>query len=252
MSASTLLLVFLEGLLAFISPCILPMLPVYLIYLSGKSTESAATAPDIPLNPASSPSGGESSERSAKPGTRRLFFNTLFFVLGFTLVFLLLGATSTAIGQVLSSHRDILEKVSGAVIILLGIHMTGLIRIPFLNREHRFSFSGRTGGLLSSFLLGIAFSIGWSPCLGPFLGSALLLSSQSATLWEGISLLFVFSLGISVPFLLTSLLFEELTSVFSWFKKHMQVIKIISGSLLILLGLLMLFGWFGYYSRLFT
>ena len=242
MSGAKLILVFLEGLLAFLSPCILPMLPVYFLYLSGESTaETDAEAT-------------QSKEPGVKRKTRpkHLVINTLFFILGFTIVFLMLGATSTVIGQALVRHRSILEKISGAVIILLGIHMTGLIKIPFLNQDHRLNFGKRTAGMLSSLLLGIAFSFGWSPCLGPFLGSALLLSGQSSTLWEGISLLLVFSFGLGIPFLLASILFAELTSLFAWFKKHMQIIKIVSGSLLVLLGVMMLLGWFGYYARLFT
>jgi len=241
-SGAKLILVFLEGLLAFLSPCILPMLPVYFLYLSGESTaETDAEAT-------------QSKEPGVKRKTRpkHLVINTLFFILGFTIVFLMLGATSTVIGQALVRHRSILEKISGAVIILLGIHMTGLIKIPFLNQDHRLNFGKRTAGMLSSLLLGIAFSFGWSPCLGPFLGSALLLSGQSSTLWEGISLLLVFSFGLGIPFLLASILFAELTSLFAWFKKHMQIIKIVSGSLLVLLGVMMLLGWFGYYARLFT
>ncbi len=237
MNAGAFVLVFLEGLLAFISPCILPMLPVYFLYLSGKST-------DEPLES----SAGKETVRTKKG---KLVVNTVFFVLGFTIVFLMLGATSTAIGQTLTSHKVILEKIAGAVIILLGIHMTGLIKIPFLNQDHRMNPLRRKASLLSSLMLGVAFSLGWSPCLGPFLGSALLLSGQSSTLLEGMILLLVFSLGLAIPFLLASILFEELTVVFVWIKKHMNLIKIISGSLLIVLGLLMLFGWFGYYARLF-
>jgi cytochrome c-type biogenesis protein len=237
MNAGALLLVFLEGLLAFVSPCILPMLPVYFLYLSGESTSELDTL------------AGENKKVQFRKG--KLVVNTIFFIIGFTIVFLMLGATSTAIGQTLSNHRTLLERVSGAVIILLGIHMTGLIRIPFLNRDHRLNTYRRKSSLLSSFLLGVAFSLGWSPCLGPFLGSALLLSGQSSTLLEGMILLFVFSMGLAIPFLLAGMLFEELTVVFVWIKKHMNLIKIVSGSLLIILGLLMLLGWFGYYARLF-
>lgn len=241
MSGSTVILVFLEGLLAFVSPCILPMLPVYFLYLSGESAAESTGTMDMKY---------QASQK--QPRRRRLVLNTLFFILGFTIVFLVLGATSTVIGQALSSHRAILEKVSGAVIILLGIHMTGLIKIRFLNQDHRLDFGERKVSLLSSLFLGIAFSFGWSPCLGPFLGSALLLSGQSSTILQGMALLLVFSLGLAMPFLLASFLFEELTAVFVWFKKHMRFVKIVSGSLLIILGLLMLLGWFGYYARLFT
>lgn len=241
-------LVFLEGLLAFISPCILPMLPVYLLYLSGKSTEAAG-------NEAFQPVPGDASAVSGAVKTKRdkvLIIHTLFFSLGFTLVFVLLGATSTAIGQLLQGHRELLERISGVIIIVLGIHMTGLVRIPFLNGEHRLPFPERLGGRLSAFFLGIAFSLGWSPCLGPFLGSALLLSSQAATLLQGTLLLLIFSLGLTVPFLLTSFLFRELTGVFTWFKRHMKAVKIVSGGLLVVIGFVMLLGWFGYYARIFT
>jgi cytochrome c-type biogenesis protein len=224
------------------------MLPVYLLYLSGKSLETPKSGE--PVN--------ASDNKTETPAARKVsadkvpIINTLFFSLGFTLVFVLLGATSTALGQLLQGHRDLLERISGVIIILLGIHMTGLIRIPFLNGEHRLPFPERLGGRISAFLLGIAFSLGWSPCLGPFLGSALLLSSQAATLLQGTLLLLIFSLGLTIPFLLTSLLFRELTGVFSWFKRHMKAVKIVSGLLLVAMGLLMLIGWFGYYARIFT
>lgn len=235
MTLTKTLLVFIEGLLAFISPCILPMLPVYLLYLSGTGSEVMAT-----------------KSESEKGGRRRLFLNALFFVIGFTLVFILLGMTSTSIGQLLSGHRVILEKVSGAIILLFGIHLTGIIQIPWLNQEHRIPVLTKGSREIRSLLLGIAFSLGWTPCLGPFLGSALLLSGQANTLWEGVLLLLVFSLGIAIPFLLTSLLFEELTGLFTWFKKHLRAIRILSGVLLIVMGFLMLLGWFGYYANLFS
>ncbi len=235
MTLTKTLLVFIEGLLAFISPCILPMLPVYLLYLSGTGSEVMAA-----------------KSESDKGGRRRLFLNALFFVIGFTLVFILLGMTSTSIGQLLSGHRVILEKVSGAIILLFGIHLTGIIQIPWLNQEHRIPVLAKGSREIRSLFLGIAFSLGWTPCLGPFLGSALLLSGQANTLWEGVLLLLVFSLGIAIPFLLTSLLFEELTGLFTWFKKHLRAIRILSGVLLIVMGFLMLLGWFGYYANLFS
>ena len=252
MNWANIFLVFLEGFLAFVSPCILPMLPVYFLYLSGESTSESDGLPAAAGDGLSGTGGLTGKTPARPPRRRRLVINTLFFVLGFTIVFLMLGATSTAIGHTLAAHRQLLERISGAVIILLGIHMTGLIKIPFLNQDHRMNFGSRKVSILSSLFLGIAFSFGWSPCLGPFLGSALLLSGQSSTLFEGMSLLFVFSLGLAIPFILASILFEELTVVFVWFKKHMALVKIVSGTLLILLGLLMLLGWFGYYAGLFT
>jgi len=255
MNPANIFLVFLEGFLAFVSPCILPMLPVYFLYLSGESIKGSDAQPadsDDGLSGSGELSGSIGKTTNHPRRRKRLVINTLFFILGFTIVFLMLGATSTAIGQTLSSHRQLLERISGAVIILLGIHMTGLIKIRFLNQDHRMNFGNRKVSFLSSLFLGIAFSFGWSPCLGPFLGSALLLSGQSSTLLEGMTLLFVFSLGLAIPFILASILFEELTVVFVWFKKHMTLVKIVSGTLLVILGLLMLFGWFGYYAGLFT
>ena len=242
MSWIRIFLVFLEGFLAFISPCILPLLPVYVLYLSGEVA-------DKPLS-GTKTEPSSNSDRKAK--RNHLIVHTLFFILCFTIVFLLLGATSTAIGQLLAVHRQLLERISGAVIIVLGIHMTGWIHIPFLDSEHRLDFAKKSGGVFSALLMGVAFSLGWTPCLWPFLGSALALSSQSKTLLQGMALLFVFSMGLAIPFLLTSLLFQQLASVFTWFRKHGSIIRVISGLILVALGLLLLFGLFGYYARIYS
>jgi cytochrome c-type biogenesis protein len=272
MNGITFALVFLEGVLAFISPCILPLLPIYVLYLSGQVTRtgrpvasghaktlSDATASDLSSSMPQDAGADASKTDTASddtvnttPSRRRLMVNTLFFILGFTIVFLAMGATSTALGQALIDHRSLLERIAGVVIILLGLHMTGLLRIPFLQSDHRFGMKKTSGGIFTSLLMGIAFSLGWTPCLGPFLGAALLVSSQSETMLEGMALLFTFSMGLAVPFLLTSMLFDQLASVFSWFRKHALVIRIISGILLIVLGLLMLLGLFGDYARIFT
>jgi len=231
------LLVFLEGILAFLSPCILPMLPVYLIYLSGSSINVLQA-------------GGTDPEK-AQETKRKMFSNALLFVLGFTAVFVLLGATATALGKLLASHRQILERISGVMIVLMGLSFLGVIRIPILERDHRTIRSNKKATSLSSFFMGLAFSLGWSPCLGPFLGNAMLLSGQSDTMLEGTLLLFIFSLGIAIPFLLTALLFDQLSGLFSRIHKHLGIIKWISGILLIVVGLTMILGWFGYYARLF-
>ncbi len=229
MSPLNMLLVFLEGLLAFISPCILPMLPIYLIYLSGKS-----------------------AGQDLEGGQRKLVKNTLFFVLGFTIIFVLLGAGSTAIGRLLSEHKALLEKLGGIILIVMGIQMTGLLRLKFLNSEKRLPMPKKTGNAISSLLLGFAFSIGWSPCLGPFLGAALVTAGQTDTVFQGMLLLLLFSMGLAIPFILTSLLFEQLSGFFNWLKKHLNKVKIVSGLLLVLLGIFMLLGWFGYYAALFN
>ncbi len=233
------LLVFLEGILAFLSPCILPMLPVYLIYLSGSSIENRQPSDNVP----------ENTKETLR--NRKMMINALLFVFGFTIVFVLLGATATALGKLMASHRQILERISGAIIVLMGLSFLGVIRIPVLERDHRTIRADKKVTFLSSFFMGLAFSLGWSPCLGPFLGNAMLLSGQSDTIWEGTLLLLIFSLGIGIPFLLTALLFNQLSGLFSRIRKHLGIIKWISGILLIMVGITMILGWFGYYARLF-
>lgn len=233
------ILVFLEGILAFLSPCILPMLPIYLIYLFGSSLADEKTV------------DGEEQGALERRRKHKRVVNAVLFVLGFTIVFVLLGATATALGKLMASHRQVLERVSGAIIMLMGFGMLGVIRIPLFEQDHRNFRTYKKATLLSSFLMGLAFSLGWSPCLGPFLGNAMLLSGQSDTMLEGTALLFIFSLGIGIPFLLTALLFDQLSGVFSKIRKHQNIIKWISGILLIIIGLIMILGWFGYYARLF-
>jgi cytochrome c-type biogenesis protein len=219
-------LIFSEGLLAFLSPCILPMLPVYLIYLS--------CSKDMPNN------------------RNRLIINTLGFIAGFTMVFILLGATASGLGSLVKAHQSLLQRVSGGIIIVFGLHFGGILNIPALNRSR--AFEVHTGNLkfISSLFFGAAFSFGWTPCLGPFLGSALLMASHTSTIYEGIWLLFVFSMGLGIPFLLTSLLWDKLQGALSAVKKHFTLVKAISGGLLIAVGTLMVFNLFGYYMGLFS
>ncbi|MFV0411661.1 MAG: cytochrome c biogenesis CcdA family protein [Oscillospiraceae bacterium] len=219
-------LLFLEGLLAFVSPCILPMLPVYLVYLSGSKEETCTK--------------------------KQLVANTVGFILGFTLVFVLLGATASGIGRLFAQHKLLLQRISGGLMVLFGLHFTGLLRLPFLNQSRQAAAGTKNLTFFTSLLFGFAFSFGWTPCLGPLLGSALLFASNAATLWEGVLLLLVFSLGLGVPFLLSALLWNRLQGVLGFVKKHLHLIKIISGIVLILVGLLFLFDLFGYYQGLFV
>ncbi|WRS26440.1 cytochrome c biogenesis CcdA family protein [Oscillospiraceae bacterium MB08-C2-2] len=219
-------LVFSEGLFAFLSPCILPMLPIYLLYLSG--------------------TGNMQENRD------RLIRNTVGFICGFTLVFVGLGATASGLGSLLSQHRDWLQRIGGVIMIVFGLHFMGILRISFLNQTKTLQANTKDLRFFSSLLFGGAFSLGWTPCLGPFLGSALLLASNSSTLPQGIALLFVFSMGLGVPFLLTALLWDRLQGAMRFIKKHLNKIKMISGTLLIIVGLLMLFDLFGYYMGLFS
>lgn len=215
--------VFLEGLMAFVSPCILPMLPVYLMYLSGEDGSS-----------------------------RGRLVNALCFVLGFTLLFTLLGAGATSLGQLLSQHRALLSRISGVIMILFGLHYTGVLRLGFLNREYRLHASPKALTPIKSLVFGMAFSFGWTPCLGPLLGSALMMAGNAATVWQGMLMLFLFAMGLGVPFVLCALIYGKLAGTLGWFKRHQVLVQRISGCVLMAAGLLLAFDLFGYYSALFS
>ena len=216
-------LLFLEGLLAFISPCMLPMLPIYLMYLAAE-TEN---------------------------GRRASVVNTIGFVCGFTLVFMALGASATALGSLLNAHRDMLQRVSGVVIMLFGLHFLGVFKFGFLDIEKKFDIKSNRGGFLGALLFGAAFSLGWSPCLGPFLGSALMLAGSAGTMARGVFYLFVFSMGLGIPYILAAVFFTNIKGLFQWLKKHGKGIKTFSGVVLLLMGAMLLFDLFGYWAGLF-
>lgn len=220
----TLIVLFGEGIASFVSPCILPMLPVYLIYLTGEDEQG---------------------------NFKRRVLNSLAFVLGFTIIYILLGASASALGQLFIRNRMIIQRISGIILILFGIYYLFLIRLPFFNREKRINFKLKKASFLFSMLFGAAFSLGWSPCTGPFLGSAIFMASNSETLWQGVVMLFVFSMGLGLPFMAVSLFYEKLKGLLGWFKKHHILIQRISGIILILTGLAFLFDFFTYYKILF-
>lgn len=207
-------LTFLEGLMAFISPCILPLLPVYVLYLTGNDGE---------------------------PGRWKLLRSTLGFVLGFTLLFVALGATASGLGSVLSSHRVFLQRAAGVIVLLFGINYLGLLKIPLLNRSRGLRREAGAVGFGASVLFGAAFAFSWTPCLTAFLGTALLFAANLKTMYQGMGLLFVFSLGLAIPFLVTALLWNQLKGTVSWIKNNYQIVQIVSGGLLIVIGLWMLF-----------
>lgn len=217
-------LLFLEGLLAFISPCMLPMLPVYLMYFAAETEH----------------------------GKKASILNTLGFVCGFTLVFMALGATATAIGALMNEYRMFLQRASGAIIFIFGLHFLGIFKIGFLDVEKKIDLGlKKRGGFIGALLFGAAFSLGWSPCLGPFLGSALMLAGSGKTLLQGVFYLFVFSMGLGIPYILAAVFFTNIKGVFQWLKKHAREVKIISGLVLVFAGLMMIFDLFGYWAGLF-
>ena len=210
------LISFLEGIITFISPCLLPMLPIYITYFAG---------------------GGERSGR-------KTFYNACGFVLGFTLIFTAMGALAGTLGSFLSTHQTALNLLSGAIVILFGLHYLGVLKVNLFRGSGR-NMEGRDLGFFSALLFGVVFSLGWTPCVGAFLGSALLLASQQGHVLEGMLMLLVYSLGLGIPFLLSAVLIDQLKSAFQWIKQHYQVINTVCGCLLILVGLLMASGLLG-------
>ena len=206
------LVTFLEGLISFISPCMLPMLPVYVGYFAGESGKK-----------------------------RQVFLNSLFFVLGITLVYCLMGVFAGSIGMLLRSHRRALDLITGGLVILFGLSYLDLIKLPFLKGME----GGRkVTGLFSAFLFGLVYSVSLTPCVGAFLGSALMLAANSETALRGLLLLLVFSLGLGLPFVLSAVLIDRLRNTFSWIKQHYRVINTVCGLFLILVGILMACGVF--------
>ncbi|MCI6054632.1 cytochrome c biogenesis CcdA family protein [Dysosmobacter sp.] len=210
------LISFLEGVITFISPCLLPMLPVYVSYFAG---------------------GGQRS-------TRRTLTNALGFVLGFTVVFVAMGALAGTVGGFLKSHQTAVNIVSGLIVIFFGLHFLGLVKVNLFRGSSR-SVDTRDLGFFSAMLFGVIFSVGWTPCVGAFLGSALILASQRGHVLEGMGMLLVYSLGLGIPFLLSALLIDRLKSALNFIKSHYGVINKICGGLLIAIGVLMATGTMG-------
>ena len=209
------LLVFIEGIFTFISPCLLPMLPIYISYFAG---------------------GGQRQ-------TKRTLKNALGFVVGFTLVFVAMGALAGTIGRFLRDYRVIVNIVSGLLVILFGLSFLGLFELKFFKGIKK-TVDPEKMGFFPALLFGMIFSIGWTPCVGAFLGTALVLAAQQAHVLEGMLMLLLYSMGLAIPFILSALLIDYLKNAFKWIKKHYKVINIISGILLILIGVLMASGMF--------
>lgn len=213
----TYFITFLEGVITFISPCLLPMLPIYLSYFAGGSPEE-------------------------RPGT--VLKNAAGFVLGFTMIFVAMGAFAGSIGALLRQHQTAVNLVSGLLVILFGLNFLGLFDLHIFRGSRGFG-QVREMGFLSALLFGIVFAVGWTPCVGAFLGSALMLASQQGSTLQGVLLLLCYSAGLGVPFLASALLIQSLKSAFGWIKAHYGIITKLSGLLLILVGILMATGTMG-------
>jgi cytochrome c-type biogenesis protein len=216
------LIAFTAGLLSFVSPCVLPLVPSYLTYITGVSFHALTDA-------------------KAKAKLRWVtVFHSILFILGFSLVFILMGASASYLGQVLIQYQYWIMKGGGVLIILLGIHFTGIINLPLLQMEKRFELRKKPLGYLGSFLVGIIFAAGWTPCIGPILSTILIYASTAKNFKTGMVLLAVYSMGLGVPFLLSSLAFNSFLSAFEKLKRYMRVITIVSGLFLIGIGILFL------------
>ena len=228
---------FLFGLLSFVSPCVLPIVPGYISFISGVSLDEMK--------------GVEQN----KSGLRSILLNSLFFIGGFTLVFILLGASATTIGKTFNEYYSTISKVAGALIIVFGLHMMGLFKIDFLNYEKRFHVGQKKLGVFGSFLVGNAFAFGWTPCIGPVLAAILVIASQQDTVYKGILLLASYSLGLGIPFFLTGLSITVFFRMFNKLKRYFHAIEIVGGAMLVVLGLLIITNYLtiisAYFSRWF-
>ena len=237
---------FAAGLLSCASPCVLPLVPAYLGYLTGAAIDSPARAPVAPgagPGAASIAMGGGPAAGAAVPSP---FLHAAAFVSGFSLVFIAVGASIGLLGFFLGGNefiirdqQDVILKVAGAALIVMGLHLSGIITIPFLAQERRLNVGGGdSAGYARSFVVGSSFSAGWSPCIGPTLGAVLTLSAASASVWQGVVLLAVYSAGLAVPFLAMGLAFNSLRPAYAWLKRYMGVVNYVSGALLIVVGIL--------------
>lgn len=207
---------FLEGIITFVSPCLLPMLPVYISYFAG----------------------GENNRK-------RTFCNALAFIAGFTVVFLALGAFAGTVGAALQRYKTAVNLVTGGIVVIFGLNFSGILKIGFLNKTKKLDVQIKPGNIASTFLFGMIFSIGWTPCVGAFLGSALMLASERGTMAEGLLMLLLYSMGLGILFLASALLLDRLKETFQFIKRNYLWINRICGIFLIIVGISMMTGLFG-------
>jgi cytochrome c-type biogenesis protein len=219
---------FLAGIASFLSPCVLPLVPGYISLISGASVEELQSA-DSRL-------------------TRTVLLHSIMFILGFSLVFVSLGAVATTLGQLAHQYKKYLNWVAGILVIVFGLHLTGILKIKALYADKRIHSTQGGKSPIGAFLVGFAFAFGWTPCIGPVLAGILALAGNSDSVTKGVLLLWIYSLGLAVPFLLTSLLLDRFLAFYSRFRRHLGVVEVFSGVLLIAIGGLILAGRFAWLS----
>ncbi|MFC1725360.1 cytochrome c biogenesis CcdA family protein [candidate division KSB1 bacterium] len=215
---------FFAGIISFFSPCVLPLIPAYVSYITGISF----------------------TDLTEKKGNLfRIFISSLTFVLGFSVIFILLGASATFVSAFLVKNLNIIGKIAGVIIVIFGLHLIGIIRIKFLLYEKKVHSRGTKVSLLGTFIMGLAFAFGWTPCVGPILAGILAIAATKSSILNGVVLLAFYSAGLGIPFILTALATSTFVNLFGKVKKHFRKIEIISGVFLILVGILIFFNMFG-------
>jgi len=216
----SLLAAFSAGLLSFVSPCVLPLVPSYISYITGLSVEQLTDA----------------NERSKFKSA--IILNALLFIGGFSSVFIAFGASASLLGQILITYQDHIRRIGGVMIIIFGLYLLGILNLNFLKIEHRYQFRNRPAGYLGSFLIGVAFAAGWTPCVGPVLGTILLYASTTDSLWNGVVLLACYSLGLGLPLFLTALGVDRFLAYFKGVRAYLWGVSTVSGVLLIVVGVM--------------
>lgn len=235
MGAVSLFAAFFAGLLSFVSPCVLPLTPVYIARLVGPGVWE-----------------GQQAERTERLALRRATtLHAIAFVLGFTITFIALGATASELGSFLSDHQLALREIGGVALVVLGAQVAGLIHIPGLDLERRFSVRTGQSSYAASLLIGLIFALGWTPCVGPILASILVLAAQASALASGVLLLAVYSLGLGLPFLALGLAFDRLAPQLKRLSPHMRLIELVTGGLLAFMGVAIFFNWLFVLNSLF-
>jgi cytochrome c-type biogenesis protein len=226
----TLLAAFGAGLLSFVSPCVLPLIPGYLSYISGLSLDEMRGTAAV--------GAGAVAVAAPPDARRRVLLSSIAFIIGFSLVFISLGASATAIGHFLSSEKRLVTRIAGAIVIIFGLHTMGVLRIEWLYQEKRVQTSRKPAGLVGALLVGIAFAFGWTPCIGPILAGILAIAATRSGVGEGVRLLTAYSLGLAVPFFLTALAINRFFGAMSRIRRHYHAVEVASGGLLVAIGLL--------------
>lgn len=211
---------FTAGILSFLSPCVLPLVPSYVTFVTGLSLEDLSRARRVAL------------------------VHSLLFICGFTAIFVALGASATALGVVLAAYRDWISRIGGVVLVIFGLILLEVVRIPALSRDRRIYFADKPVGYLGSVLVGLAFGAGWTPCIGPVLGGILSIASATGSVWRGVALLLAYSAGLAVPFLLAALAIDKFLALFARIRRGLEWVSRISGALLVVVGVLLASGWF--------